>query len=109
MVLPLSIFLCGKLFKNLTVFPPNLYPLPLIPTTAQVLQAKHFLSQKLVLSAPDKSSGISDLYCPSILWKEMQTTTLIFIDNPTYLQNVFCNILNTHLTLKSVVPLALLT
>ena len=55
-------------------FSPNLYPLPLVPTTAQVLQAKHFLSQKLVLSAPDKNSGISDLYCPSILWKEMHTT-----------------------------------
>ena len=72
MVLPPSHLLSGKLFKNWTVSPKHL-PLPLIPTTAQVQKVKKNLSQKLVLSAPDKNSGIPDIYCPSILWKEMHT------------------------------------
>jgi hypothetical protein len=63
-----------KIIQELDSFPQTFSPSPLIPTTAQVLKVKHFLSQKLVLSAPDKNSGIPDLYCPSILWKEMHTS-----------------------------------
>ena len=42
-----------------------------IPSSSKVLKTKWFLSDKLVIGAPDKKSRIPDLYCPAILWENM--------------------------------------
>ena len=51
------------------------------PTCSQILQTRNALGRNLVLGIPDKNSGIPDLYCPSILWKDMYTS---FYTNPNF-------------------------
>ena len=63
-----------KLIQELDSFPQTFQCPSNIPSTPQVLKAKRFLSDKLILSAPDKNSGIPDLYCPTILWENMRSS-----------------------------------
>ena len=56
-----------KIIENLDTFPQTFQPPPLIPTAFEVQKTKRFLSDKLILGAPDKNSGVPDLYCPSII------------------------------------------
>ena len=63
-----------KIIHEFDSFPQTFQPPPHIPPSSEVLKIKRFLSDKLVIGAPDKNSGIPDLYCPAILWENMRAS-----------------------------------
>ena len=63
-----------KIIHELDSFPQSFKAPAHIPTSFQVQQVSRLLLQKLVRSTPDKNIGVPDVYCPSILWKQMYTS-----------------------------------
>ena len=47
-----------KIIHEFDSFPQTFQPLPHIPSSSEVLKTKRFLSDKLVIGAPDKNTGI---------------------------------------------------